>query len=51
MVADDEVSGRLENSVTLRSVCAVRVRPRDGAVQLPSAQRDKQARDERLDDG
>ena len=39
-VADEEVTGRPDTSAMRRSVCAVRMRPRDGAVQLFSHQRD-----------
>ena len=37
-VADEEVTGRPDTSAIRRSVCAVRVRPRDGAVQFSSDQ-------------
>lgn len=39
-VADEEVTGRPDASAIRRSVCAVRVRPRYGAIQLSSHQRD-----------
>ena len=31
MLADEDVTGRPDTSAMRRSVCAVRVRPRDGA--------------------